>query len=145
MARIEWVKYRLSNWALWKVRESSGGMGFATVSVLLANRVDESRDSPLPVDEIDAGKTNLAVESLKPTQEHLYHTLHCIYIEGAGIKMSARILGCAESTVKARLDQADHAISAWFGAQAEVERRRPLHQPPLSLLEQRLTKRGLST
>ena len=133
MARIEWIKCRLNNWALWKVRESSGGMGFATVSVLLANRVDESRDSALPVDEIDAAKTNQAVESLKPDRAHLYHTLHCIYIEGAGIKMSARMLGCAESTVKARLDQADHALSSWFGEQSELLKKRSVVAAPASV------------
>lgn len=141
MARIEWVKYRLSNWALWKVRESSGGMGFATVSVLLANRVDESRDSPLPVDEIDAAKTNQAVESLKPDRAHLYHTLHCIYIEGAGIKMSARILGCAESTVKARLEQSDHALSAWFCEQADRAQLLSRVKPPVSIVIARIVQR----
>ena len=145
MARIDWIKYRLNNWALWKVRESSGGMGFATVSVLLANRVDESRDSVLPVDEIDAAKTNQAVESLNPARSHLYDTLYCIYIEGAGIKVSARILGCAESTVKARLDQADHALSGWFGEQADAAKQRSVVTAPVSLVEQRLIKGGLST
>jgi hypothetical protein len=38
MARIEWVRQRLHNWALYKERESGGGLGFATQSVLLAER-----------------------------------------------------------------------------------------------------------
>ena len=52
VARIEWVKQRLDNWALWKDRESHGGLGFATRSVLLSDAVDRYRETPLPVDEV---------------------------------------------------------------------------------------------
>jgi DNA-directed RNA polymerase specialized sigma24 family protein len=121
MARIEWVKHRLDNWALWKEREKRGGLGFATVSVLLANRVDQSRDTPLPVDETDAQATDLAVESLKLGRGHLYVTLYHIYIDGIGVRETARRMARAESTVKANLDQADHALSEWFGAKAEMD------------------------
>ena len=86
MARIEWIKHRLNNWALWKVRESSGGLGFATSSIFLANRVDSSRDAPLPVDEADASKTDQAVESLKPDKLQLYTTLQLVYVKGIGIR-----------------------------------------------------------
>ena len=136
MARIEWFKHRLDNWALWKVREASGGLGWATQSVLLANRVDESRDTPLPVDEIDAQKTNQAVESLKLGKGHLYMTLQHIYVDGIGIRETARQLGRAESTVKANLDQADHALRDWFNAKAEAD---DAHRHALN------AKRSLST
>ena len=135
MARIEWVKLRLNNWALWKVRNSCGGMGFARVSVLLANRVDESRESPIPVDEIDAEKTNKAVESLRPKRMQLYQTLQCVYIDGIGIKGTARKLGAAESTIKALLDQADHALSEWFGLQAEAAKAKERMASPASIVE----------
>ena len=121
MARIEWIKHRLDNWALWKVREASGGLGWATQSVLLANRVDESRDSPLPIDEIDAEKTNQAVESLKLGKGHLYVTLQLIYVKGIGVRETARQMSRAESTVKANLDSADHALRDWFNAKAEAD------------------------
>jgi hypothetical protein len=121
MARIEWIKHRLDNWALWKVREASGGLGWATQSVLLANRVDESRDSPLPIDEVDAEKTNQAVESLKLGKGHLYMTLQLIYIKGIGIRETARQMSRAESTVKANLDHADHAVRDWFNAKTEAD------------------------
>ncbi len=121
MARIEWVKLRLENWALWKVREASGGLGWATQSVLLANRVDESRDSPLPIDETDAEKTDQAVESLHLGRGHLYQTLYCIYVHGIGIRETARRMSRAESTVKANLDHADHALRDWFNAKAEAD------------------------
>jgi hypothetical protein len=121
MARIEWIKHRLNNWALWKVRGDSGGLGFATSSIFLANRVDSSRDAPLPVDDVDATKTDQAVESLKPDKLHLYTTLQLYYVKGIGIRGTARTMGKAESTIKANLDQADHALSAWFGLKAEQD------------------------
>lgn len=126
MARIEWVKLRLNNWALWKARGESGGWGFATQSVLLANRVDGYREVPIPVDDIDAEVTNQAVESLRAGRGHLYMTLQLIYVKGVGVKETARKMARAESTIKANLDQADHALSQWFGERAELQKKRSL-------------------
>ena len=130
MARIEWIKARLENWALWKAREASGGLGYAKQSVLLADRVDRYREIPLPVDETDAATTDKAVESLKLGRGHLYVTLHLVYIKGIGIRETARQMGRAESTVKANLDHADHALRDWFQAKREADdaRRRMLAQ-----------------
>ena len=36
MARLERIKRRLENWAMWQERGVSGGLGFATRSVLLS-------------------------------------------------------------------------------------------------------------
>ena len=119
--RIEWVKQRLENWALWKENESKGGLGYATQSSFLneGSLTDRYRESAIPVDEIDASLTNTAVESLRPTRPHLYMTLQHIYIKGVGIKETARRMARAESTIKVNLDQADHALSAWFGERSE--------------------------
>ncbi|MDO9235988.1 MAG: hypothetical protein Q7U28_08150 [Aquabacterium sp.] len=126
MARIDWVKHRLDNWAEWKDRESRGGLGFATQSVLLSEVVDRYREVQLPVDEVDAELTNQAVESLRGSRPQLYQTLQLIYIEGIGIKMTARCMARAESTIKASLDQADAALANWFSdrAKAADERKR---------------------
>lgn len=123
MARIEYIKHRLNNWALWKERDGSGGLGYATTSVLLADRVDQSREINLysTIDENDAALTDKAVESLKPARQHLYDRLYLIYIAGVGIKEAAWRQQCAESTIKASLDQADHALQAWFTAKAEQD------------------------
>ena len=126
MARIEWVKHRLDNWALWKDRESHGGLGYATQSVLLSDAVDRYRETPLPVDEVDAATTNTAVESLRAGRSHLYKTLQLIYVEGIGIRETARKMMRAESTVKANLDAADHALSQWFGERAEKQKEKSL-------------------
>lgn len=122
MARIEWVKHRLNNWALWKDRESRGGLGYATRSVLLSEAVDRYREAQLPVDDVDAEVTNQAVESLRNGKQHLYTTLQCIYVQGIGIKGTARFMARAESTISANLDSADHAISEWFNARAEAKK-----------------------
>src|SRR4051812_36901254 len=115
MARIEWVKYRLDNWALWKARESGGGLGFSsTTSFLHDASGDRYREAAIPVDDVDASLTDQAVESLALTREQLYRTLQMIYVRGAGVKETARTMGRAESTIKANLDQADQSIAAWF-------------------------------
>ncbi len=118
MARIEYIKHRLDNWALWKARENSCGLGFATRSVLLVDRVDCSRDINIysTIDENDAALTDAAVESLRPARQQLYDRLYLIYIDGVGVREAARRQQCAESTIKASLDQADHALSAWLSA-----------------------------
>lgn len=123
MARIEWVKHRLNNWALCKERESRGGLGFATRSVLLSEPSGGYRDSTMPVDEIDASVTNTGVEALRLPRSHLYMTLQHIYIQGLGIKETSRRMARAESTIKANLDQADHALSEWFGDRAEKQKK----------------------
>ena len=123
MARIEWVKQRLENWALWKDRESSGSLGYARSSVLLCEPTDGYREAPLPVDDIDASLTNTAVESLRAGRSHLYMTLQLIYLEDLGVRETARRMARAESTIKANLDQADHALSQWFGEHAEKKKK----------------------
>jgi hypothetical protein len=125
MARIDYIKHRLENWALWKARESSGGLGWATTSVLLAERVDRSREIDIytTIDDNDAMLTNAAVESLRPARPHLYERLYLIYIAGVGVREAARRSNppCAESTIKASLDQADRALATWFSQKAEQD------------------------
>jgi hypothetical protein len=122
MARIEWVRQRLENWALWHERERSGGLGYATQSVLLANPVDGGdREAWVPVDEIEAAVTDLAVESLKLGHGHLHKTLELFYLRGVGIKETATRMQRAESTIKAQLERADHLLAQWF---AEHKRRK---------------------
>jgi hypothetical protein len=123
MARIEWVKLRLNNWALWKEREASGGLGFRTSSMVV-EVVDQSgyRDSTIPVDECDAGLTDMAVESLKVPRPHLYKTLHLHYPGGKGIKDIARLMARAESTIKLQLEEADRALAEWLLDRQERQR-----------------------
>lgn len=115
MARIEWVRQRLENWALWHERGRGGGLGYATQSVLLAERVDgDRRDAWVPVDDIEAAVTDQGVESLKLGHGHLHVTLRLVYLQGVGIKEAARRMHRAESTIKAQLVRADQLLAAFF-------------------------------
>ena len=124
MARIEWIQHRLTNWALWSDREKSGGLGYNTQSVLLADTSgrDGYRESVVPVDDVDASTTNTAVESLKLPRSELYRTLHHIYPSGLGIKETARREACAVSTINARLATADRALADWFNDRAAAKK-----------------------
>ena len=125
MARLKHIQRRLENWAIWSSRGSGGGRGFATKSVL-ASEV-WSRGSynhvAIPVEDEEAWQTDQAVTALKLTKSHLYVMLVHIYLQDKGIAMTAQMMGRAQSTIKAQLVQADHAIAAWLEAQA-VERER---------------------
>ena len=125
MARIEYIKIKLNNWALWKDRENHCGLGYARQSAFLsvAGSHDRYREAIIPVDDVDASTTNTAVESLRPKRPQLYDTLQAIYVRNLGIKEAARRMGRAESTIKANLDAADHALSQWFGERAENSKR----------------------
>jgi DNA-directed RNA polymerase specialized sigma24 family protein len=126
MARIEWVKQRLENWVRWKQREQSSGLGFYSQSAFLRVAVDGSgyRDAAIPVDDNEGRATDEAVQALLGTHPHLHRTLLLIYLEDTGIRNAAAREGCAESTIKARLEQADHHIATFLrlAAQAKEER-----------------------
>lgn len=114
MARIEWVKCRLNNWALWKAKEEGGGLGFPGESSFMREANSGYREAIIPIDDCDASVTNDAIESFKPARSHLYDCLYNIYIHDLGIRGAAAASGKAESTIKAQLDQADHALATWF-------------------------------
>lgn len=116
MARIEWVKLRLDNWALWRERESRGGLGYGSSSAFLIERVDNDRyrESKVPVDDVEAGVTEQGVQALRAANAPLYETLHCWYVRGLGVNGTMRRLGRGRSSVFADLDRADLWLSVWF-------------------------------
>lgn len=126
MARLRHIQRRLENWAIWSSRGAGGGRGFATKSVL-ASEV-WSRGSynhvAIPVEDEEAWETDRAVTSLKLSKSHLYVMLVHIYLQDKGIAFTAKLMNRAQSTIKAQLEQADHAIAAWLDAQAEERERR---------------------
>lgn len=126
MARLEWVKQRLENWALWKEREGRNGLGFYSQSSFLRMAVDcggEGNALFSTVDEIEAMKTDEAVHSLLATKPHLARTIELIYLKGESIRRTAEAMHKAESTVKANLAHADHAIAAFLQAKREEAER----------------------
>ena len=83
MARVEWIKQRLDNWARWKDRQQGNGLGFYRQSPFLRMAVDGGgyRDTSIPVDDVEAGKTDRAVQALRGPHPHLFRTLELIYLE----------------------------------------------------------------
>lgn len=129
MARIEHIKHRLNNWALWRARRDNNGLGFPSQNILAvwgacAERSNKNRESIIPVLHLEAEETDKAVESLKGGKSHLYETLYCIYVRDLGVTGTARQTGRAPSTVHAQLDAADRAIDAWLVALAQENERK---------------------
>jgi hypothetical protein len=122
MARIEWVKQRLDNWALWHERMAGGGLGFASQSSFL-NEVDSSRyrEAWVPCDEVEAGVTDKGVAEMRQAHPHLGDTVVAIYLHDAGIKGAACQLHKAESTIHAHLSQADAWLAQWFTERKRVQ------------------------
>lgn len=123
MARLDRIKRRLDNWAMWKERGASGGLGFATRSVLLSDTWSRGSYNGMliPVVEQEAEETDQAVQALKLTRSHLYVTLECIYLRDLGIKATAQRMQRAVSTISAQLEQADHAIAGWLDDRAREQ------------------------
>ena len=126
MARIKHIQRRLENWAIWSSRCAGGGRGFATKSVLASEVWSRGsyNNVPIPVFEEEAAETDKAVSALKLGKGHLFVTIDCIYLKDLGVRATAQRMQRAESTIKAQLEQADHAIAAWLDAKAEEQERR---------------------
>lgn len=129
MARIEYVKRRLENWALWRARMNDGGLGFKDRNPLAAWAEDVwSRTSyhgaSIPHFDEDAEETDQAVQALKLGKGHLYVTLDFYYLKDLGVNECARRMQRAVSTVHAQLDQADRWIDAWLRNLAEEKQAR---------------------
>lgn len=120
MARIKWINDRLKRWGAWRTRKESNGLGYARSSVFLALPSSGSRDSEIPINDLEAAQTDRAVESLRFTKSHLHRALVLIYVDNVGIRNAARKMARAESTIKANLEDADHALADWFDRQAAV-------------------------
>ena len=126
MARIDRIKRRLDNWALWKARQNDSGLGYHARNILAVDVWGRGSYNGMHIPHFDgeAEQTDCAVQALKLGKGHLYVTLECIYIKDLGIRQTARQMLRAESTIKAQLEQADHAIAAWLDAQAEAKERK---------------------
>jgi len=124
MARIDWVRHRLENWARWCAQPASGGLGFPKQSTFArfigADRRDEAM---VPLLSLEAEQTDRAVRSLQLSRSHLYLVLKYHYAESLPIHRVAQRMGRAPSTIKANLEQADRAIAAWYDDQEQARQR----------------------
>ncbi|WP_447775656.1 hypothetical protein [Variovorax boronicumulans] len=118
MARIEWVKTRLDNWARWRCQMAGNGLGFASQAAFLNDPSGSERTVKIPTDEIEASITHEGVESLKASRPHVYQVLYCMYPFGLGVSGTCRRLECERANVYALLDVADRLLSAWFTERA---------------------------
>ncbi len=117
MARIKWITERLKRWGAWRARKDGNGLGYAKSSIFLSLPSSGSRDDDVPINDLEAAKTDRAVESLRFTRSHLHMALVLIYVDNIGVRNAARKMARAESTVKANLEDADHALAEWFERQ----------------------------
>jgi hypothetical protein len=119
MARIEWVKTRLNNWALWRCQMAGNGLGFSSQASFLNDAPGTELEARIPVDEIEASVTHEGIESFKDTRPHVYQVLYCMYPFGLGVSGTCLRLECERANVYALLDVADRLLAAWFADRAE--------------------------
>lgn len=115
MARIEWVKQRLENWARWSQQTESGALGYPKQSAFARMGPSGGRNEGMvPVSDLEASETDDAVKSMQFTQSHLYLVLLLTYARSLPRHLVARRMGKAESTVSRNLEDADRVIARWL-------------------------------
>lgn len=123
MARIDWVRDRLEEWARWSAQSDGGGLGYPSQCAFV--RLGGSggqRESVIPTNSINAAETDRAVSSLQLSQSHLYLVLKLHYAKGLPRDRVARQMCRAESTIKRNLEDADHALARWFDDKQQAQR-----------------------
>lgn len=125
MARIKWVSERLKRWGAWCARREANGLGYAKSSIFLSMPSGGSREAEIPVNDLEAAQTDRAVESLRFSRSHLHMALLLIYVQNLGVKLTARRMARAESTIKANLEEADRALAEWFNLNGPERSGRP--------------------
>lgn len=126
MARIESIRHRLENWALWKAKGRLGGIGYASVNILASDTWSRGRYAgmSIPVMDIEAAETDEAVQALKLSGSHLFVTLELVYIKGVGVMEASRRMCRSVSAVHVQLAQADKAIQEYLMRKAEDRERK---------------------
>lgn len=121
MARIEHIRLRLENWALWCSRKESNSHGYRTENVLSRWGMPTSgyREATLPVINEDALAMDEAVKSFQLKRSHLYLVLMLTYAQGLPRHLVARRMARAESTVSRNLEDADRALDEFFRARTD--------------------------
>ncbi len=115
MARIEWVKHRLENWARWSQQTESGALGYPKQSAFARMGPSSGRtEGMVPVSDLEASETDDAVKSMQFTQSHLYLVLLLTYARALPRHIVARRMGKAESTISRNLEDADRSIARWL-------------------------------
>jgi len=115
MARIEWVRTRLEEWARWCQQQDNNGLGYPTQTAFARLGGKGRRaEVALPILSLEAAETDQAVKSLRFSQPHLYQMLTLLYAQGLPRHLVAKRMCRAESTIKRQLEDADHAVARWL-------------------------------
>lgn len=121
MARIDWVRHRLENWARW-CQGGTGPLGYPKQSAFTRLYISGGRsDSVVPISDLEASETDDAVKSLQFTQSHLYDALVLTYAKGLPRHLVAKRMCRAESTISKNLEDADYAIKRWLDNKQAVK------------------------
>ncbi len=121
MARIEWVKSRLENWARWCAQQEVGALGYPRQTTFARLSAPAGGSSSVPIMALDASEIDDAVQSLRYTQPHLHLVLLLTYVNGLPRHQVAKRMGKAESTVSANLEAADRAIARWLDDKRQAQ------------------------
>ncbi len=126
MARIEWVKSRLENWARWCAQQEVGALGYPSQTTFARLAAPGGGNAAVPIMALDASEMDDAVQSLRFSQPHLHLVLVLTYAKGLPRHQVAKRMARAESTINANLEAADRAIARWMDdkrqAQADAKR-----------------------
>lgn len=119
MAKHEWVRAALDNWARWLEQSQRGGLGYPRQAAL-ARLMPASTCSDtmhVPVDDLQARRLHDAIESMRFSRPELWLVIHLqwvgdprqpAHLRGGALSVSetARTMNKAASTVYAYVSQA---------------------------------------
>lgn len=123
MARHEWVRERLDNWAMWLERSERGALGYPRQSTIARYMPTGGGDGAhVPVDEVQARATHDAVQGLRFGAPRLYLVVYLRWVGDPrkaakerggplGVEASALALCVAASTMYALQAQALDALA----------------------------------
>lgn len=123
MARIEWVRQRLENWARWVVQREACGTGYPRRAVFAREMgASASTDwTSLPINDVDAERTHEAVEGMRLQHSPLWLVLQCHYVGDPQERPArrrplatdeiAQRMHSTRRAVQLRLEQADHMLA----------------------------------
>lgn len=113
------IEQKLVNWGEWMRRREDSGLGFGNspMARLLGASARAEPGSMVPVDEIEASKTDSAVQSL-PRNLRQYADLW--FVQQLPVREVARKAGCGTATVPVRIDQVMWGVARWFEARQQL-------------------------
>lgn len=114
-AQLDVIEAKLQAWAAWR-RSGGAADGYPRKSVL---HPSWSPPAPgqlpsMPMPRRDSGIEGLMDEAVASLSVRLQDTLTAVYIMRAPVVEQVALLGCQESTVRARVADAKRRIGRWF-------------------------------